>query len=117
MRPVHSASGIRHVPARVRLAGTWRRPLKIVSAMVGVAALVFVAISVLAAHLLTMPRRHPLAEGRTPGKLGVPYEDVRLPAHGDGVEIAAWFLPSGESRRAIVLVHGKDASRTDEARP
>ena len=48
------------------------------------------------------------------GELGVPYEDVRFRARGDGVEIAAWFLPSGESRRAIVLVHGKDASRTHE---
>ena len=36
------------------------------------------------------------------------------PAHGDGVEIAGWFIPSGESRRAIVLVHGKDANRTRE---
>ena len=30
------------------------------------------------------------------------------------VEIAGWFIPSGRSRRVIVLVHGKDANRTRE---
>ena len=41
------------------------------------------------------------------------YEDVGFAA-GDKVEIAGWFIPPENRRRAIVLVHGKDASRTRE---
>jgi dipeptidyl aminopeptidase/acylaminoacyl peptidase len=39
---------------------------------------------------------------------------VRFTTRGDEVEIAAWLIPSGNLRRAIVLVHGKDANRTRE---
>jgi uncharacterized protein len=42
------------------------------------------------------------------------FEEVRFPAHGDGLEIAGWFIPSEGSCRALVLVHGKDANRTRE---
>ncbi len=58
----------------------------------------FVAISILAAHWLTMPQRHPLSVGKTPGDLGIEFENVRFPAHGDGVEIAGWFIPSAGSQ-------------------
>jgi pimeloyl-ACP methyl ester carboxylesterase len=85
--------------------------------MVGATALAFVAISTMAAHLLSTPRRHPLSPDRTPGALGVVFEDVRFPARGDGVGIAGWYMPSGEPRKAIVLVHGKDANRTRELDP
>src|SRR5258708_1494641 len=87
---------------------------EVVSAVIGLAILTFAAISTLAAYTLTTPRRHPLAEGKTPGDLGVAFEEVRFAAHGDGLEIAGWFIPSGGSRRAIVLVHGKDANRRKE---
>jgi dipeptidyl aminopeptidase/acylaminoacyl peptidase len=82
--------------------------------MIGVSVLWFVAISALAVHFATTPQRPPLARGKTPGDLGVAFEEVRFKAHGDGVEIAGWFIPSGRSRRVIVLVHGKDANRTRE---
>jgi dipeptidyl aminopeptidase/acylaminoacyl peptidase len=81
---------------------------------IGITALAFVVISALAAHWLSLPQRHPLAAGKTPGDLGVNFEDVRFPAHGDGLEIAGWFIPSEGSCRALVLVHGKDANRTRE---
>ena len=55
-----------------------------------------------------------LGREQTPGTLGVAFEDVRFTAHGDGTEIAGWFIPSVRSRRAVVLVHGKDANRTRE---
>jgi uncharacterized protein len=94
----------------------WKRRLlvQILSAAIGVSLLAFVVISLLAAHLLTTPQRQPLAEAKTPGDLGVDFEEIRFPAHGDGLQIAGWFIPSGGSRRAIVLVHGKDANRTRE---
>jgi pimeloyl-ACP methyl ester carboxylesterase len=88
--------------------------VKIVSAVIGVTGLAFGAISTLAAHWLTTPQRHPLAEAKTPGDLGVGFVDVRFAAHGDDTQIAGWFIPAGGSLRAIVLVHGKDANRTRE---
>jgi uncharacterized protein len=76
--------------------------------------LAFLSISVLAAHLATTPIRFPLAKGKSPGDLGIDFEKVNLKARGDSVEIAGWFIPSGRSRKAIILVHGKDANRTRE---
>jgi pimeloyl-ACP methyl ester carboxylesterase len=85
--------------------------------MAGVTALVFVAVSTLAADALSMPQRHPVSPDKTPGALGVFFEDVRFPARGDGVGIAGWYIPSGQTCKAIVLVHGKDANRTRELLP
>jgi uncharacterized protein len=94
----------------------WRGRLlvQIISMAIGITALAFVVISALAAHWLSLPQRHLLAAGKTPGDLGVNFEEVRFPAHGDGLEIAGWFIPSEGSCRALVLVHGKDANRTRE---
>ncbi len=41
----------------------------------------------------------------------MPYEDVRFPARFDGLEIAGWYLPNGESKSAIILVHGREENR------
>lgn len=88
--------------------------MRIVLTVIGLTVLTFGAIAILAAYALTTPRRYSLAVGKTPGVLGATFEGVRFAAHGDDVEIAGWFIPSGGSRRAIVLVHGKDANRTRE---
>ena len=114
MRRVDVSSEIRRPSVRDRRTWRWTLPVKIISAVIGVTALTFGAISTLAAHWLTMPQRHPLAASKTPTDLGVEFEEIRFPAHGDGLEIAGWIIPSGGSRRAIVLVHGKDANRTRE---
>jgi uncharacterized protein len=108
------ASEIRSVPVRSRHAVLWRRPVVIVSAVIGLTILTFAAISTLAAYTLTTPQRHPLAEGKTPADLGAAFEEVRFAAQTDGTEIAGWFIPSASSGQAIVLVHGKDANRTRE---
>jgi hypothetical protein len=47
----------------------------------------------------------------TPKTHGVEYQDVRLMARGDGTEIAAWYLPHEGSPSAIILMHGRDASK------
>ena len=49
-----------------------------------------------------------------PAKYGVVYEDVRITSRDPGIELGAWFLPNAASNKAVVLVHGKDASRTRE---
>jgi pimeloyl-ACP methyl ester carboxylesterase len=51
---------------------------------------------------------------KTPDDYGVAYQAVRIPSREAGIELAAWFLPNPKSTKAVLLVHGKDASRTSE---
>ncbi len=76
------------------------------------------AISIAAAHKLTIPVRRPIRPTDTPGIYGAPYASVAFPAREDGVTIAGWFLPAAEgaetahdTRRAVILVPGKDDNR------
>jgi len=73
---------------------------------------VYLGIGALAAGQLTRPKRT-FDASLGPASRGLPYEDLRIPARGDGLQIAAWYIPSGENRRAIILVHGRDNSRTN----
>ncbi len=43
----------------------------------------------------------------TPAEFGLTYMDVKFPARDDGLEIAGWFIPNGDSDNAIILVHGR----------
>jgi dipeptidyl aminopeptidase/acylaminoacyl peptidase len=47
----------------------------------------------------------------TPDKFGVEYEEVNFPAREDGLQIAAWYLPNETSDKAIIIVHGRKASK------
>ncbi len=40
------------------------------------------------------------------------YQDVRFPARGGGAEIAGWLIPAADDAPPIIMVHGRDASRT-----
>jgi len=77
-----------------------------------VSLLLYLGISALAVHLLSVPRRTP--DAQVPGGLSVRVDDIRFPARGGDVEIAGWFIPREASRKALVLVHGKDMSRASE---
>ncbi|HEX5692804.1 MAG TPA: alpha/beta fold hydrolase [Roseiflexaceae bacterium] len=72
----------------------------------------YVGISALAANILTTPRR--AWSEQTPASLGLEFRDTTFPARGGDVTIAGWFIPHASAQRAIVLVHGKDSSRTEE---
>jgi uncharacterized protein len=72
----------------------------------------YLGISALAANILTTPRR--VFGDRTPAALNLAFSDVSFSARGGDVQIAGWLIPQPASRRAIVLVHGKDSSRADE---
>jgi len=72
----------------------------------------YVGISTIAANLLTLPKRIFKPE-LNPGKYNLEFEDLVFPARGDSVKIAAWYIPSEEKQRAIILVHGRDNSRTN----
>ena len=39
------------------------------------------------------------------------YEDIRFTARGDETGLSAWYIPNQEATRAIILVHGRNASK------
>jgi uncharacterized protein len=81
----------------------------------GLAALLlalYLGVSAYAASVVTWPQRDPLDV--TPAAAGATFEEVTFPASEDGVTIAGWFLPSDGATGAVVLVHGKDSSRSSE---
>jgi pimeloyl-ACP methyl ester carboxylesterase len=47
----------------------------------------------------------------TPATYGLHYQDVHFAARGDEVQIAAWYIPNNGSTQAVILVHGRDASK------
>jgi uncharacterized protein len=48
----------------------------------------------------------------TPADLGMAFEDARLVA-GDGVALAAWWIPSPRSRGALIFAHGNAGNMGD----
>jgi uncharacterized protein len=78
--------------------------------------LTYVALNALVAFYFGPPRRESITV--TPQTYSwqspLAYTDVRFPARGDGLQIAGWYIPAENARRAVVLVHGKDGSRTGE---
>jgi uncharacterized protein len=72
----------------------------------------YLGISAYAATVLTRPERNFNPE-LNPGKYGLKYENVTFPARDDGLDIAAWYIPSNENQRVIILVHGYNNSRTN----
>jgi pimeloyl-ACP methyl ester carboxylesterase len=76
----------------------------------------YLLIGAIAANMLTVPQR--IYTNDNPQKHGMSYEEVRLSARVDGIEIAAWYIPAivdeaAENSPAIVMVHGWNASRTN----
>lgn len=72
----------------------------------------YLGISALAANILTVPRRQ-LGQ-QTPAAFSLAFRDVQFSSRGDAVPLAAWYIPRDGSRRAVVLVHGWNSSRTNE---
>jgi len=72
----------------------------------------YLGIGALAASQLTLPKRIIDLE-KNPGTFNLQYEEFTFPARNDGLQIAAWYIPSDEKQKAIVLVHGRDNSRTN----
>ena len=69
----------------------------------------FAVVSTLFAWRFTTPPRHALAV--RPETFLEAYENVTFPAR-DGVSLAGWFVPRRDTKRAVVLLHGNGATRT-----
>lgn len=86
-----------------------RRWLRWLLVALGGGTLAFVAVSAFFAWRFTGPMRRPLEVAAA--QFLDQWEDVRFPAR-DGVKLAGWFAAAGDSRRAVVLLHGHGSRRT-----
>ncbi len=72
----------------------------------------YVAASYVVAERFTTARSH--ATGFTPKDADLAYEDVRFHARYSELRLAAWHVAAAAPRGAVILVHGKGASKGNE---
>jgi pimeloyl-ACP methyl ester carboxylesterase len=77
------------------------------------AVALYAVVCVAAFFVMSRPERH-FNPQNNPGRYGAAYREVRFTARGGDVRLAGWLLPATGSDRALILVHGKDGSRSDE---
>ena len=73
--------------------------------------ILFIGISAYLGYSMTRLKRVPVE--RRPDILGLAYEDVSFQSIDDGLTLSGWFLPSPDSERVIVMVHGNESNRDD----
>ncbi len=73
----------------------------------------YLGFSAYVASTLTKPQRTIDTAKYNPGVYGLEYEEITIPARTDGVQIAAWYIPSERNKKSIILVHGYNNSRTN----
>lgn len=90
----------------------WRLIFKIGVGVVIFLVIAYLGIGAYAASVLTLPVRN-FNPALNPGVFNLEYEELSFPARGDGLQIAAWYIPSEQNQKVIILVHGRDNSRTN----
>lgn len=90
----------------------WRIILRVTVGLVILVVFAYLGISAFAATQLSKPVRN-FAPELNPAAYDLVYEEVRYPARNDNLEIAAWYIPSEANEKVIILVHGRDNSRTN----
>jgi uncharacterized protein len=73
-------------------------------------AVVVIAIGGVAAARLVHPERQVV--DRSPGELGLAFEDISFAA-ADGIRLSGWWVPAGDARATVVLLHGFLKSRIE----
>ena len=77
------------------------------------AIIAYFGIGFIAADISTRPERQFSAD-LTPAKYGMAYEDIKVTARTDGMQIPGWFIPAQGSNRVVLMVPGRNQSRTSE---
>ena len=68
---------------------------------------IFLAISLVLS--LYMTRRAKLTEIHSPAEFGMEYEEVTFAA-SDGLQLHGWWIPTPDSNRAVIILHGHGGS-------
>jgi pimeloyl-ACP methyl ester carboxylesterase len=91
----------------------WKVVSWVVISLVIFLIVAYLGVSAYAANAFTQPQRNIDIDRYNPGVYSLDYEEFTLPARVDGLQIAAWYIPSEENQRVIILVHGYGNSRTN----
>lgn len=110
--PIVSPSSSRSPGGRAG-GGLRRRTKYLLAALLALLVVVYFGLGAVVSLKLARPRRSFDAE-RSPAAQQLAYTDVRFPARGGDAQIAAWYVQHAAGRHVLVLVHGKDSSRTRE---
>lgn len=81
-----------------------------ITLILGIFALLYFFIGLVAAVTMTRVGEHPQYD-LTPGSFGLDYQAVSFSSREDQFQLAAWYIPKKDATRAMVLVHGRDASK------
>jgi dipeptidyl aminopeptidase/acylaminoacyl peptidase len=74
-------------------------------------ALGYLGVGLFVATRVTGPIRQPTEQ--IPADKGLDFQEVSFES-SDGLDLKGWWIPEGESSRAVVLVHGLDASKSGQ---
>jgi fermentation-respiration switch protein FrsA (DUF1100 family) len=89
---------------------TWRwRVWRALASVAFTYILVCIVLGLLQAKLIYFPSR---GYDFTPADIGLSYEDLTLTT-GDGVEIAAWYVPHATPRATVLFSHGNAGNMAD----
>lgn len=72
----------------------------------------YIIVGAISADKLTLPARQ-FDKSLTPAVVSLPYENIQFMSRDQKATISAWFIPSRENSPAVILVHGRNGSRTD----
>lgn len=87
----------------------WQLIVKVIVGILVSLTVGYVALSAYAGHTLTTPKR--IFEPEKAAVFAITPEEVKFPA-ADGLEIAGWFIPAAAGDKALILIHGRNVSRT-----
>lgn len=72
----------------------------------------YTTLATIVAQRLTSSRRRSISV--KPSTIGLDYDEVRFPARGEALTIAAWHLPAPGATRAVIIAHGVGGCRGRE---
>ncbi len=85
--------------------------IKVSSSILAGLAVAYLAMSAYAGYTLSIPHR--VFEPQKAVVFSDTPQETTFPA-ADGLKIAGWFIPAPDSDKALILVHGRNSSRTHE---
>ena len=95
------------------MTNPWRTRPRLIGLAAAAALLAYVGIALVVADSVTRPYRRALAS--SPAVFGLDYEDVTFSSTGDTIPLSGWFLPAAGSDRVVLIVHGRNSSRTGDS--